>query len=103
MDSFARKCGIGFLLLLTVLLVVAAVDEPDKVDAKSLQSLKENTKVSVEGVVTNVRVLETVTLFSLKDDVGFVNLVLFDSVPSLKKGLLVRIVGRVSVYKDKKE
>ena len=97
-----KKCSIAFLVLLVVLLVVVAFDKPLRVDAKSLQVVKENQKVGVEGRVVSVKIFEALTLVSIKDGVGVMNLVIFDAMV-LRKGDRIRAVGRVSVYKDKKE
>ncbi len=88
----------GTLVAMLMLGFIGDVAPQTRVEIKEIGQKDVDRGVYVEGTVDKIGVKGTTTFFTLKDDTGSVQGVIFNKV-QLKRGQKIGIAGKVQQYK----
>jgi RecJ-like exonuclease len=93
---------IGSIIGLLIIIFLADNLEPGRRNISEIDERNLDEIVKVQGNMTNIREFESLTLFTIDDGSGKIDVVFYDKV-SFEEERIVQVLGRVIEYKGKIE
>ncbi len=101
-EKFLLKLSLTFSLL--GILLILFISENDTLPTSKISDISNkqiDSIVKIKGTIEHLTELENLVLFTLKDETGKINIILFtDTILNIKQEQEVEIIGKIIEYKN---